>query len=249
MMLARCRRIHHHVCGLARAGPGANDLGMHLDTPEAAVEAIDGWRAWDLSEDEDEGPLLHPVGDGVDVWVPRRPLAARCGARPLLSLFRPPHEAPDAACRCGIYAARSLDVFDRSRPAWPPPPVVGTVALWGRVIEHERGWRAARAYPARLRLVCAMCAWFEPGPGTPSVVHRFLDRLYPLCERHSGGIEVPDTRRSATTDLDPVALQARLLDAYAVDLLPLERLAPLLHRPRTPDPPAYVPTIRSVPPA
>jgi hypothetical protein len=221
---------------------------MHPDTPEPAIEAIDGWRAWDLSESRDHGPLLHPVGDGVDVWMPRRPMAARCGARPILSLFRAPHEAPDPACRCGIYAARSLDVFERSRPAWPPPPVIGTVALWGRVIEHQRGWRAALAYPARLRLVCSMCAWFEPGPGTPAVVHRFLDRLYPLCELHRGGIEVPDTRRSVATELDPVALQARLLDAYAVDLLPLERLAPLLRRPRTPDPPAYVPTIRSVPP-
>jgi hypothetical protein len=233
---------------LAGSEPGANDGGM---TPDDAVERADevvvGWRTWDVSLDDETGPLLLPVGSGVDVWAPRRPLRARCGVPAVLSLFRRPHEAPDPGCRCGIYAARSLDAFDRPRPAWPPPPVLGTVSLWGRVIEHERGWRAAFAYPARLRLVCSMCAWFEPGPGAPVTVHRFLGRLYTLCERHRGGIEVPDTRRSRPTDVDPRALEASLLGAYAVDLLPLEPVAPLFRRPRTPDPPGYIPTIRVVP--
>ena len=39
----------------------------------------------------------------------------------------------------------------------------------------------------------------------------------------------------------------RLLEAYAVDLLPLERVESLFRQPRTPDPPPYAPTIRSVP--
>lgn len=214
---------------------------------EDAGAAIVGWRTWDLSSRQATGPLLHPVGSGVDVWTPMEPLRARCGVPPVLSLFRRPHDAPDPDCRCGIYAARSLDAFERPRPAWPPPPVVGTVSLWGRVIEHERGWRAAFAYPARLRLVCAMCAWFEPGPGSPVTVHAFLGRLYTLCEKHRGGIEVPDTRRSTPTGLDPHALETALLGAYAVDLLPFERAAPLFRHPRTPDPPGYVPTIRVVP--
>jgi hypothetical protein len=211
-------------------------------------EAIVGWRTWDLAAEDGLGPLLLPVGSGVDAWPHREALRARCGATPILSRFRTPHHAPDPRCRCGIYAARSLDAFDRPRPAWPPPPVVGTVSLWGRVVEHERGWRAAAAYPSRLRLVCPMCAWFEPGPGVPVTVHSFLGRVYALCERHRGGIQVPDTRRSTPTDLDPTVLQARLLDAYAVDLLPLERVTSLFRRPRTPDPLAYVPTISVVPP-
>jgi hypothetical protein len=212
-----------------------------------ADEAIVGWRTWELSDDGEDGALLHPVGSGVDVWTQRHPMTARCAVMPFLALFRRPHEAPDPGCRCGIYAARSLEDFDRPRPAWPPPPVIGTVSLWGRVVEHERGWRAAFAYPARLRLVCSMCAWFEPGTGTPMTVHAFLGRLYTLCEQHRGGIELPDTRRSTPTDLDPHVLQARLLDAYAVDVLPAEHVAALFGRPRTPDPPAYIPTIRAVP--
>jgi hypothetical protein len=224
-----------------------DNVSMDLGMTGGPDEVVTGWRTWDLSTDGEDGPVLLPVGSGVDAWPPRQALRARCGATPILSLFRRPHQAPDPACRCGIYAGRSLDAFDRPRPAWPPPSVVGTVSLWGRVVEHERGWRAAVAYPSRLRLVCAMCAWFEPGPGTPFTVHSFLGRLYTLCEQHRGGIQVPDTRRSAPTDLDPNALQARVLDAYAVDLLPLEPVAALFRRRRTPDPPAYVPTISVVP--
>src|SRR5512132_4078558 len=81
---------------------------------------------------------------------PRRAVEARCTTSPILTHSLHPHVAPNASCTCGIYAGRSLGDFDRPRPAWPPPSVVGTVALWGTVIEHERGWRARYAYPARL---------------------------------------------------------------------------------------------------
>jgi hypothetical protein len=212
---------------------------------EAIDEPISGWRAWNLT-DGDPGPLLQPVGSGVDAWSPRRPVEARCGASALLTIGIGRHAAPDIRCRCGIYAGSSLEALDRHRPAWPPPPVVGTVSLWGTVIEHERGWRARFAYPSRLRLVCPMCAWFEPGTGAPEVVHAFAGRLYPLCGQHRGGIEVPDGRRTRPTELDPAALQARLIDVYAVDLLPAEVVGPLLARPSLPASP-YVPSIRTVP--
>lgn len=211
------------------------------------AEPIEGWRTWNLSVDTADGPLLHPARPGPDAWWPRRPLEAKCRASPILSLFRRPHDAPDAGCTCGIYAARSLESMERPRPAWPPPPVVGTVSLWGRMVEHELGWRAALAYPSRLRLVCAMCAWFEPGPGKPVTVHTLFRRLYTLCEVHRGGIQIPDGRRSKPADLAPGELQTRLLEAYAVDLLPIERVEALFRLPRTADPPPYAPTIRAVP--
>jgi hypothetical protein len=206
-------------------------------------EAIVGWRIWNLAENDD-GPRLRPAGSGVDAWAPGRKAEARCTAK-LLS--RTPHPAPDPRCQCGIHASRSLDTFGLTRPAWPPPSVVGTVSLWGTVIEHELGWRAQYAYPARLRLVCSMCAWFEPGPGLPEVVHSFSGNLYTLCSSHRGGIEVQDGRRTRPTGIDPVALQSRLLDTYAVDLVPLEAVRSLFRRPATPAPPGYVPSIRVVP--
>jgi hypothetical protein len=207
------------------------------------IEPIVGWRAWDL----DAAPRLYPVSASEDAWAPGSVMHAVCALPRVLRHRRVPHDAPDPGCVCGIYATRSPEDFARPRPAWPPPTVVGTVSLWGRVIEHESGWRAASAYPARLAVVCAMCAWFEPGPGRPVAVHRFGRYLYGLCAEHAGGIEVPDGRRSRPTDLEPRALQSRLLDAYAVDLLPLERVGGLFASPRTPDPPGYIPTIRAVP--
>lgn len=218
---------------------------MGIEQIDPSTEPVEGWRIWNLSDDRD-APRLRPAGSGVDAWTPRQPAEARCGASPVLSLGRGTHRAPALECHCGIYAARSLKTFERPRPAWPPPPVVGTVALWGTVIEHEDGWRARFAYPARLGLVCAMCAWFEPGPGTPAVVHTFVGKLYALCGQHRGGIIVPDGRRTSPTEVEPRALHARLLDEYAVDPLPADAIAWLCAQPRTPEPPAYFPSIRPV---
>lgn len=214
---------------------------------ERTAEPIRGWRVWNLWEDLAGQLRLYPVGSGSGAWEPRQVVRARCTPPPFLGLLRRPHAAPDPSCRCGIYAARSLEAFDRPRPAYPPPAVVGTVSMWGRIVEHERGWRSAQAYPAQLRLVCSMCAWFEPGPGVPRVVHRFARLLYTLCDAHRGGIQLPDGRRSAPTDLDPLELEARLLDAYAVEVVPWDRVEVLFRFPRTADPPPYKPTIRVVP--
>jgi hypothetical protein len=214
---------------------------------ERSDEAIIGWRSWNLSDDA-SAPRLLPAGSGVDdVWQPQQAMTARCGVPSILKLGRHRHDAPDIDCRCGIYASRSLEATERPRPAWPPPSVVGTVALWGTVIEHERGWRGRSAYPARLGLVCSMCAWFEPGPGTPTSIHAFAGCFYALCDVHRGGIQIPDGRRTRPTGVEPKVLQTRLLDAYAVDPVPIEAVLPLFRARRTPEPPAYVPSIRVVP--
>jgi hypothetical protein len=209
-------------------------------------QPIVGWRRWNLVDGAEAAPVLAPAGSGVDTWPHKRAAEARCGAPRLLRRGFRPHPSPDFSCTCGIYVSNELDVGERSTPAYPPPPVVGTASVWGRVIEHERGFRAEFAYPARLRLVCALCVEFEPGPGEPSVTHAFLGSLFPLCREHSGGIQLYDGRRTQLTDVDPSELQARLLDAYAVDLLPFEVVAPLFGRPAPPRPPPYWPAIRAI---
>lgn len=53
----------------------------------------------------------------------------------------------DAACGpapCGIYAAKAADAMAATLPA-DGRAVVGVVALFGKVVEHERGYRAAAA--------------------------------------------------------------------------------------------------------
>jgi hypothetical protein len=65
------------------------------------------------------------------------------------------HTVPDTSCQCGIYAIDDpcklnsyLDSSYVGRHALHR--VIGRVSLWGTVIECERGWRAAYAYPAHL---------------------------------------------------------------------------------------------------
>ena len=218
-----------------------------LREPAGTVEEpIQGWRVWHVGVEADGTPRLLPAGSGVDAWKPGVAVEARCAVGRVLSLGRPAHTSPGSSCTCGVYASRSIEDFERTAPAYPGPTVVGTVSLWGRVIEHERGWRARYAYPSRIRLVCILCAWLEPGLGTPAVVHRFFSTLYALCEEHRGGVQLPDGRRTRPADVDPIQLQARLLGDYSVDLLPAEQVLPLLSRPPAPAPAAYVPTIRAV---
>lgn len=210
---------------------------------EHVSEAIVGWRVWNLTDGPD-GPVLLPAGSGSDAWPHRRPLEARCSVPRVLTGRLKRHPAPEIDCVCGVYASATLGFVARGHPAWPPPPVIGRAALWGRTIAHEGGWRARFAYPDRLLLACAVCLWMEPGPGEPAVVHRFGRRLYTLCGLHSGGLEVPDGRRTQPTGIDPRAIRDRVLGAYAVDLLPWEQVDGLCRRAPAPDLAAHIPVVR-----
>ena len=114
------------------------------------------------------------------LFIPRsRPL---WWAGPHLTATVPPHlecppRCPGASgsdCRCGIHAFRT------ERLAWHQPPpappwhavwgdwtVLGEVALWGKVVEHEDGYRAEHAMVRRLvvptRLVIRVPVHLPPG--------------------------------------------------------------------------------------
>jgi hypothetical protein len=60
--------------------------------------------------------------------------------------------SPTLDCSCGVYA--TTDLRDPGA-AWRSGPhyehhVIGAVALWGRVVEHESGYRAQHARPLAL---------------------------------------------------------------------------------------------------
>jgi hypothetical protein len=60
--------------------------------------------------------------------------------------------APAFDCTCGIYSTRDLrdpGAVWRSGPHYANH-VIGAVALWGRVVEHEWGYRAQHARPVAL---------------------------------------------------------------------------------------------------
>jgi hypothetical protein len=92
------------------------------------------------------------------VWSPRNELVARClhHALPLPWHRRSQHVPPARGCRCGIYATRGPEeaaTYLEGRTwadALSVHRVIGTVSLWGRVVECTRGWRASRAYPERI---------------------------------------------------------------------------------------------------
>jgi DNA-binding PadR family transcriptional regulator len=123
------------------------------------TEAVTGWRAWRVlwyqRLDGRWNYRLCAVGTlGLPkVWEPRRATVAVC------SDFASTHEAPWPDHQCGIWALASREQAQRrllgfmltqqegdELAGW----AFGRVNLWGRVIEHEYGWRGQYAYPYEL---------------------------------------------------------------------------------------------------
>ena len=116
------------------------------------AEPLRAWRLWEV-EDVDQLPAYAAsTGSASGPWEPRSRRGARRSG--FACSRRPRHAAPSGTCTCGIYGApfeliRRTLAIDSGLPPWPPF-VIGTVSLWGDVLECERGWRAALAYPSRL---------------------------------------------------------------------------------------------------
>lgn len=140
------------------------------------AEPILGWRLWHVR--------LHGGGYRLESftrhhvsWPARRRLEAGCSAHG--------EEAPISGHECGIYAFKSRDLaeellrryigvrqcYGRGQEFPPPrqgrPIALGSVSLWGRILERERGYRAQYAYPYELFLLNA-----------DDVIARHLRRLY-----------------------------------------------------------------------
>ncbi len=102
------------------------------------------------------------------------------------------------------------------------PAVAGTVGLWGRIVEHEHGFRAEFGYPQRLMLVCCLCFWVRgTGRSVPDTVVRLRGgRLVPLCDEH---VELCRRYGYPVRHLLPAAdVEGALLSTYAVDVLRTE---------------------------
>lgn len=102
---------------------------------QTEVEII-AWRAWRVEQHGDEALLRSVVVDTI--WPPGRALEAQDIPPPRASTHGP-----------GIYAAKNKMGGLRAARDWSCS-VYGSVALWGRVTEHERGFRAQFAYPHRI---------------------------------------------------------------------------------------------------
>jgi hypothetical protein len=89
-------------------------------------------------------------------WHPNQSLAARCRASAVVGTIasrvegHDSHDAPQVNCTCGIYAVKTLDHFRSA--GYERFGICGEVFLWGKVVEHELGYRAQLAYPKNLFL-------------------------------------------------------------------------------------------------
>jgi hypothetical protein len=119
------------------------------------VEPVVGWRIWRIADEHGEIKLKSLFCEAE--WPSLEPLEARCEAPRLFWQRRSArHEAPECDCDCGIHAApwsEIASVLNSGLPRSRLALVVGEVSLWGRVVEAQRGWRAAFAYPRRLSLI------------------------------------------------------------------------------------------------
>src|ERR671918_2854573 len=131
------------------------------------------------------------------------------------------HHSPEPGCTCGIHAVKDPARLAR---AGRSTAVVGRVAIWGRVIEHSKGYRAELAYPSRLALVCAWCLWRGRMPAAPDRVVQRGAWLRPACAEHSRR----PTAVGRSTPANDVLQE--LLDTYGVDRLPAEMFRPLDER-------------------
>jgi hypothetical protein len=128
------------------------------------AEPILGWRLWHVRLHGGRYRLESFTRHHVS-WPARRRLEAACSAHG--------DEAPSSGHECGIYAFKSRDLaeellrryigvrqcYGREQEFPPPrrgrPIALGSVSLWGRIMERERGYRAQYAYPYELFLLNA----------------------------------------------------------------------------------------------
>lgn len=98
------------------------------------TDPIIAYRGWDI-----EGRTLTAQGYNSMKWFVRKPMVATC-------YDDEEHEtnAPDGNCSCGLHAFKDLATLHQVVGS---SEVLGRVALWGRIIEHEHGYRAEYAYP------------------------------------------------------------------------------------------------------
>jgi len=152
--------------------------------------------------------LLRPVAGRSRPWRPMEPAEAACKHARL-------HGAPNVDCSCGLHGTHDVEILRRTRC----PAVLGRVAFWGRVIEHELGYRAQFGYPQRLALVCQFCFWLWGPHGTRPAVVGWLqrDELIPFCWPHLEQAQRYGMEPRRLLSADEVDL--RLRETYAVDML------------------------------
>ncbi|MCI0634878.1 MAG: hypothetical protein L0206_13310 [Actinobacteria bacterium] len=119
---------------VAQPSPGASSIPLSIDP-------VIGWRLWCIRLDaHDVVSLTSPLKTGY-VWRPMEPNHAGCA-------IHVGRGVPTFGCGCGLYAVSALErlsaAFGMTGEA---VGVVGSVAMWGRVVEHAAGTAGSSRTP------------------------------------------------------------------------------------------------------
>lgn len=102
-----------------------------------------GWRGWKVN-----GDRLHALGTS-EFWTAKKAVRAKCSSGSPKG-----HPSPSKDCTCGYWSFHSIELLTEAlQPYIGSAIVLGTVDLWGRVIECENGYRSEYAYPKELWLL------------------------------------------------------------------------------------------------
>lgn len=104
------------------------------------IGTLTAWRGWSVNDG-----ILTALGTDYD-WAPKRAARAKCEHHS--------HPAPQMQCSCGFWSFKTLDLLvEALRNYTSDTLVVGTVEIWGRVVECQNGFRSEFAYPKELWLL------------------------------------------------------------------------------------------------
>ena len=112
-----------------------------------SVGEIIAYRAWRCS-----GEVLRSMAVD-DVWAPGEPMEGD------------PEKYVLQLQGCGVHAFKTMSMVLTNYDSWADEVssyvVVGTIALWGTVIEHELGYRAQFGKVNSLDMICGLSEWRE----------------------------------------------------------------------------------------
>lgn len=118
-------------------------------------EPLMGWRAWAIKE---HNGLTYLSGCFYKVrWPRRKPMRGHCMTMwgkwyRTGSSGKWPHNTPDSYHSCGVYATKE-EARARNYAKQAHISVFGRVAMYGRIVKHEHGYRAEYAYPTQLWVI------------------------------------------------------------------------------------------------
>lgn len=121
--------------------------GSHNEerTPDY-VHTLTSWRGWKVKDRK-----LFGIGKHF-LWTPGKAFPSSCHDNYFFD--QDEHEAPHNTCKCGYWSFRNLDLLKKALHDYiKDVDVVGTVEIWGRVVECENGYRSEFAYPKELWLL------------------------------------------------------------------------------------------------